>query len=85
MAPAPVRSPIPLATPAAVARNLLEARAMQAHEIHAYRIGYQPGWANLTEHQRQAWREVVQWFDSIEPQCSECHQPIWCRKCRGRE
>ena len=84
MAPAPhpviVRQ---VTTKAAIERNLLELRAAEAYAIHAFRIGWEPGWSNLAETQRQAWREVVQWLDSTERRCPKCDIPIWCHKCGG--
>ena len=77
------RAPDALTTAAAIARTLLEARAQLAYEIFAYRSGGKSPWEHCSQTTRDAFIRMVQWLDSAEPTCSQCHEPIWCHKCAG--
>ncbi|HTB10971.1 MAG TPA: hypothetical protein VK752_05345 [Bryobacteraceae bacterium] len=74
---------IPVIGSATERTNVLEDEAKLCYSIYQHRVGWGTAWEHLLEHERVAWREVVQ-FLKDEPECG-CGMALMCVDCDRAE
>lgn len=63
--------------------NFREDQARICYGIYQHRVGWGTAWEHLLEHERVAWREVVECFQT-DPEC-ECGTSLLCVDCNRAE